>query len=127
MSSTDKEMKLIAERMQALRKSLGYSYQQLADETGMSKSTLQRYESGGIKNIPLSRTKSLARALKTTPEYLMGWGTEEAKKSPPSGATDSGLTKEERHLMELLSKLTPENLDLALAQIDLLLKRQEKK
>ena len=52
---------------------MNYSFQDLADLTGMSKSTLQRYESGAIKNIPLSKVEVLANALQTTPEYLMGW------------------------------------------------------
>ena len=37
------------ERLKRRRKELGYSYQDLANLTQMSKSTLQRYETGGIK------------------------------------------------------------------------------
>lgn len=63
----------IVERMKSRRLELGYSYQDLADKTGMSKSTLQRYEAGAIKNIPLDKVKDLARGLSVTPEWLMGW------------------------------------------------------
>ncbi len=63
----------IVARIKGQRQKLNLSFQDLADLTGMSKSTLQRYESGAIKNIPLSRVEILASALQTTPEYLMGW------------------------------------------------------
>lgn len=63
----------IISRLKERRSVLELSFQDLADLTGMSKSTLQRYESGAIKNIPLSRVEDLASALQTTPEYLMGW------------------------------------------------------
>ena len=66
-------MEDIIARLKARRNALELSFQDLATLTGMSKSTLQRYESGAIKNIPLSRVEDLATALQTTPEYLMGW------------------------------------------------------
>ena len=56
-------MILMMERMKQRRKELGYTFQDLANLTQMSKSTLQRYETGGIKNIPLSRLEDLSQAL----------------------------------------------------------------
>jgi Predicted transcriptional regulators len=69
----DKDFDKIIERIRSRRLELGMSYQDLADKTGMSKSTLQRYETGFIKNIPLSKVEALAQALQVSPEYLMGW------------------------------------------------------
>ncbi len=76
----ENDFKEIIERIRDRRMELGLSYQDLADKTGMSKSTLQRYETGFIKNIPLSRVEALAKALRVTPEYLMGW--EEKSEAP---------------------------------------------
>lgn len=73
MSNTSKQMKEIMKRLKTKRESLGLSFQQLADLTRMSKSTLQRYETGGIKNIPLDKLEVLANALQTTPEWILGW------------------------------------------------------
>lgn len=73
---TDKQtqqMKEIAERIKTRREELGLSFQQLAELTDMSKSTLQRYETGGIKNIPLDKLDVLSKALSTTPEWILGW------------------------------------------------------
>lgn len=63
----------IAENLQKARKKCGYSYQQLADKTGLSKSTLQRYESGAIRSLPLEKAEQLAQALNITPAELLGW------------------------------------------------------
>lgn len=74
MTDTDLIMQEIVDRLRFKRLQLGYSYQDLATLTGMSKSTLQRYETGEIKNIPLSKLKILASALQTTPDWILGWG-----------------------------------------------------
>ena len=67
------ESKHIAENLQKARKKCGYSYQQLADKTGLSKSTLQRYESGAIQNLSLGKAEQLAQALNITPAEVLGW------------------------------------------------------
>lgn len=79
-NETNKE---IARRLKDRREALGYSFQQLAELTGMSKSTLQRYESGAIKNIPLARLEALTTALQTTPEQLLGWQMVQAMRNTP--------------------------------------------
>lgn len=66
------DYKGIAARIKARRLELGYSYQDLAERTGMSKSTLQRYETGSIKNIPIARLTSLSAALQLSEESLIG-------------------------------------------------------
>ena len=73
---TDKQteqMQAISRRIKERREELGFSFQQLADLTKMSKSTLQRYETGGIKNIPLDKLEILAKSLSTSPEWILGW------------------------------------------------------
>ncbi len=58
--------------MKIRRKELDLSYQELADKTGISKSTLQRYETGRIAKIPVEKAKIIAKALDISPEQLMG-------------------------------------------------------
>lgn len=69
----DKKLDGIRKRIAERRKELNITYQELADMTGMSKSTLQRYETGDIGNVSLDKLEPLARALRVTPAYLMGW------------------------------------------------------
>jgi len=67
------DIDLIIKRIKDRRVELGLSYQDIADATGLSKSTIQRYETGSIRKVPINQIKELARALHTTPSYLMGW------------------------------------------------------
>ena len=69
----DINISAVSQRIKKRREELEYSYQQLADLTGLSKSTLQRYETGTIKNIPLDRLQTLCSALRITPGKLIGW------------------------------------------------------
>lgn len=69
----------IAARFKRRRIELGLSLQDVADMVGMSKSTLQRYETGGIRNIPLQKLEPIAKALQTSPDWLIGW-TDDANK-----------------------------------------------
>ena len=62
----------VAARMAARRKQLGLSYQALAERTGLTKSTLCRYEKGSIKNAPIARLEDLCRGLEMSVEELMG-------------------------------------------------------
>lgn len=62
----------VSSRMAERRKQLGLSYQALAERTGLTKSTLQRYEKGNIRNVPIARLEDLCRGLEMTVEELMG-------------------------------------------------------
>ena len=74
----------VAKRLKEQRLKLGYSFQDLAQKTNMSKSTLQRYEVGAIKNIPIARLKSLSTALHIDPNALIG--IEQSTSAIPSNA-----------------------------------------
>ncbi len=50
-----------------------YSYGELARITGIPKSAIQRYATGGTPKIPMDRLETLATALGVSPEYLLGW------------------------------------------------------
>lgn len=77
----------IVKRIKNRRSELMLSYQDLADKTGLNKSTLQRYETGTIKNMPLDKLEVLANALEISPAYLMGWqDTESANNTKHSNS-----------------------------------------
>ena len=90
----------IINRIKDRRKKLGFSFQDLANKTGLTKSTLQRYETGGIKNIPLNKLKTLADALDVSPSYLMGWENNIAFKTIEN--------HEEEHIITNYRKLNDE-------------------
>ena len=69
-------------RIKNKREEKGYSYQELSVLTGISKSSLQRYETGNTKKIPMDAVNKLESALSLKTGYLMGWesGKEEIKR-----------------------------------------------
>lgn len=88
---SEKELTNLIERIKERRLKLEMSYQDLSDATQISKSTLQRYETGYIKKVPINQIEILAKALHTTPSYLMGWD------APPSPSL-SLTQQEETHI-----------------------------
>lgn len=88
---SEKELTDLIERIKERRLKLEMSYQDLSDATQISKSTLQRYETGYIKKVPINQIEILAKALHTTPSYLMGW---DAPASPSLSLTQ----QEETHI-----------------------------
>ncbi len=52
---------------------LNMTMDELAKIVGVSTPTIQRYESGEIKNVRRDKIKLLADALQCSPSYLMGW------------------------------------------------------
>ena len=66
----------IANRMKMRRIDLGFSYKDLEKITGITASTLQRYETRSINKLPIDRLEVIAKALKVSPSYLMGWEDE---------------------------------------------------
>lgn len=62
-----------AKRLSALIQETGMTYRDLSEMTGIPKSAIQRYATGGTEKIPVDRIIKLAGALGTTPESLLGW------------------------------------------------------
>ena len=84
----------IGERIKNRRNILGLTQDDVAKKIGVALQTIFKYENGIISNIPVEKVEKLAKALQTTPEYLLGWETdfmddddaeiiEWAKKLPP--------------------------------------------
>lgn len=66
----------IGERIRLQRESLGMSQEQLAQKLGYkSRSSINKIELGA-NNLAQTKIKDIAKALKTTPAYIMGWETE---------------------------------------------------
>lgn len=62
----------IGDKIREKRKNKGYTLEQLADEIGITKSTVLKYENGTIA-IPSDKIEKIAKVLSVSPAYLMGW------------------------------------------------------
>ena len=63
----------VGERVKRRREECGLSVIELASRLQKSRSTVYRYESDEIQDMPITVLEPLANALSTTPAYLMGW------------------------------------------------------
>lgn len=63
----------LKENIKAKRLEKQMTLEELANKVGVSRQTIQRYESGTISNIPSDKIELMAKTLETTPAYLMGW------------------------------------------------------
>ena len=95
----------MAQRIKALRQEKGLTLEQVAEVVGVGKSTVRKWETGMIANMRRDKIADLARALGTTPAYLMGWNeVEEVKESSPS---EPQLTEGEQMMIDIF-RLIPE-------------------
>lgn len=62
----------IGNRIRELRIKRGISVSQMLEKTKIPKPTYYRYETADAKKLPAAAIKSIAKALSTTPEYLLG-------------------------------------------------------
>ena len=62
----------VGERIKKVRNKLGMSQVDFADKINVSKQTLYKYENNIITNIPSDKIELIARALETSPAYLIG-------------------------------------------------------
>lgn len=69
-------MSILNERIKERRLSLGLTLLDVADKLGVKEATVQRYESGDIKNIKHETIVQLSEILNCSPSYLMGWQKE---------------------------------------------------
>lgn len=68
----------VGERIKNRRIELGISQDELAQKLGYKdRSTISYIEKGG-ENLPISKVKEIAEALRVSPSYLMGWDDQEA-------------------------------------------------
>jgi transcriptional regulator with XRE-family HTH domain len=108
-------MSTVGERILIMRKHLGLTQEELAKRMGYkSKSTINKIEMG-INDIPQSKIVMFAKALGTTPAYLMGWN-DVPKETPPSPTIEE-LSEGEKALLELFKRVPEDQQNLVLQMI----------
>lgn len=65
----------IGDRIKKARLKKGLTLIEVAEKLGKTEATIQRYESGNIKNLKNDTIEELAVVLNVSPAYLMGWDT----------------------------------------------------
>ena len=104
----------MAQRIKALRKERNLTLEQVADIVGVGKSTVRKWETGMIANMKRDKIAALAKALGTTPAYLMGWSESEEKNSPDKVE----LTEGEKKWLELYNRISDDSKELFIKMLD---------
>ena len=105
----------MAQRIKKLRQEKGLTLEQVAEVVGVGKSTVRKWETGMIANMRRDKIADLAKALGTTPAYLMGWKEEDVEKE--SSPSEPQLTEGEKLLLELFNKVPEDQQQLVLQMI----------
>lgn len=105
----------MAQRIKTLRQEKGLTLEQVADVVGVGKSTVRKWETGMIANMRRDKIADLAKALGTTPAYLMGWGDEDTRKE--ISPSELKLTEGEKVLLDLFRQIPRENQQMVLQMI----------
>jgi repressor LexA len=114
------DSKDMATKIKELRQERGLTLEQVAKVVGVGKSTVRKWETGMIANMKRDKIASLAKALGTTPAYLMGW-----KEKSPSEEKPKDLSEGEKMLLELFRKVPEDQQNLVLQMIRAALGSQE--
>ena len=64
---------MLKDNLKAARLQAGMTLDEVAQKVGVSRQTIQRYESGVIQNIPSDNIEKIADILGVSPGVLMGW------------------------------------------------------
>ena len=95
------------DKIKARRQELGLTLEDVGQIVGVSKTTIQRWESGEIKNQRRDKIVKLAQALQTTPANLMGWADAGAT-APEQQRQLPGANEQLENLFHDIEQLPPE-------------------
>ena len=91
----------MSRKIKELRLENGLTLEQVATVVGVGKSTVRKWETGMIANMRRDKIALLAKALGTTPAYLMGWKEEKEQPLPD----EPKLTEAEKLLLDLFRQI----------------------
>lgn len=101
----------LGEKVKARREQLGWTKTQLADEIGVNRATITKYENGQIKVIGLDKAQELSRVLKISMTELQSDQEDLSKE-------EQLVTHNEMELVEKMRKLTEKDRAYVLGYID---------
>lgn len=114
----------MAQRIKTLRQEKGLTLEQVAEVVGVGRSTVRKWETGMIANMRRDKIADLAKALGTTPAYLMGWQEEDAKKE--LSPSEPELTEGEQLMLKLFRQIPKDRQPEAIDLLRVALKMQQK-
>ena len=102
----------MSRKIKRLRLAKKMTLEQVADIVGVGKSTVRKWETGMIANMKRDKIALLAKALSTTPAYLMGWNEEEE-----SQRNYIEVSEDEQKLLDLFRQIPESQQQMVLQMI----------
>ena len=106
----------IKDILKSRREELDLTLKDIAEQCGVSESTVSRWESGDIENMKRNRIMALATALKLSPAVIMGWDVPEHQ----SKDERAKLAPELQELIEAAAGCTPDQIRMAVILLNTL-------
>ena len=94
--------------IRARRKELGLTLEEVGQIVGVSKTTIQRWESGEIKTHRREKIVTLAQAYHTTPAQLMGWAETDTDLSSSLPQSNPNVNGQLENLFHEIQQLPPD-------------------
>lgn len=110
----------VGKRIKERRIELGMTADDLGEIINKSRATIYRYENGDIENMPTTILEPLAKALKTTPADLLGWGEVEVEVHEPT--KEEKMYARMKAYLDLFDSLSDVGQELAIANMELIKK-----
>ncbi|WP_319007174.1 helix-turn-helix domain-containing protein, partial [Bacillus thuringiensis] len=63
----------VGKRLKQIRLKRNLTLAEVGERINKTEATMQRYESGNIKNLKADTIEELARVYEVSPAYIMGW------------------------------------------------------
>ena len=102
----------LSRKIKELRLARKMTLEEVANIVGVGKSTVRKWETGMIANMKRDKIALLAKALSTTPAYLMGWDEEQT-----SYEILTPITEAEQKLLDLFRRVPESQQDMVLQMI----------
>jgi len=102
----------IGDRIKSRRIELGLTQKDVAEKLGVKDATVQRYESGNIKNLKQEKISKLSEILCVKPEWLMGWNKDDS-----TNFSRKYVSSDDQTLLSDFHKLNNAGRQMALAAI----------
>lgn len=96
---------VVGERIEQRRKQLGLTLDDIAQELGVAKSTIQRYEKGTIDRVKLPIIEAIARVIEVNPAWICG-KTDSMEPEKASGLTDKDRRDVARDVDKIMDDLS---------------------
>lgn len=111
---------VVGERIEQRRKQMGLTLDDIAQELGVARSTIQRYEKGTIDRVKLPIIEAIARVIAVNPAWLCGKTDDMTPEKTP--APESNRSDRKKELMAAFwggeKDLSPEDMDEMWADVE---------